>query len=316
MKITDYLSQEKTHVSFEILPPLKGKSIDTIFQLLDPLMEFKPPFINVTYHRSEYIYKKNHDQTFEKVVVRKRPGTVSMCAAIMSKYKIDAVPHLICGGFTKDQTEDALIDLHFLGVKNILALRGDAMKSENVFTPEPSGNARAIDLVQQAMNMNKGIYLEDDLTNGHPTDFCIGVAGYPEKHSEAPNLKADIKHLKAKVDAGASFVVTQMFWDNQAYFDYVDLCRAEGINVPIIPGIKPITNRKQLTTIPRSFNVNLPDALCDAIAKAKTDDDVKQVGIEWCIMQSKQLLQHNVPCLHYYIMSNLAEMLTITRAVL
>ncbi len=316
MKITDYLAQDKTHVSFELLPPLKGKSIDTLYNLLDPLMEFKPPFVNVTYHRSEYIYKKNVDATFEKVVVRKRPGTVSICAAIMNKYKIDAVPHLVCGGFTKDQTEDALIDLHFLGVNNILALRGDAMKSENQFTPEIGGNHRALDLVSQAMNMNKGIYLEDDLSNGNPTDFCVGVAGYPEKHAESPNLKTDILHLKAKIDAGASFVITQMFWDNKAYFDYVAMCRAEGIKVPIIPGLKPLTSKKQLTTIPRSFNVNLPDTLTDAMLQTTTDEQAKQVGLEWCIMQSKELLQKEVPCLHYYIMNNMPEILDISRAVL
>lgn len=317
MKLTEYLQENKTHISFEILPPLKGKSIHSIYNVLDPLMEFQPPFINVTYHRSEYIYKKRADQSFEKVVLRKRPGTVSICAAIMNKYKVEAVPHLICGGFTKDATEDALIDLSFLGVDNVLALRGDAMKSETVFTPEQGGHEYAIDLVRQVSNMNKGIYLEDDLRSGNPTNFCVGVAGYPEKHFEAPNLKTDLKYLKDKIDAGAEYIVTQMFFDNQKYFEFVKACREEGITVPIIPGLKPITTKKQLVNIPRAFNINLPDDLTEAILNAKDDEAIKQIGVEWCTMQSKELLADpQVPCIHYYVMSNVTEIKQIVSSIL
>jgi methylenetetrahydrofolate reductase (NADPH) len=222
MKVIEHLLEaKKTHVSFEILPPLKGKTISSIYDHLDPLMEFKPSFINVTYHRSETMFKKKSDGTFEKVEVRKRPGTVGICAAIMNHYKIDAVPHLICGGFAKRETEDALIDLHFLGVDNVLVLRGDAAKNESSFEPEPDGHRYAIDLLKQVVCLNQGVYLEEDIKNGGKTNFCIGIAGYPEKHFEAPNLETDLMYLKAKVEAGAEYITTQMFFDNQKYFDFV-----------------------------------------------------------------------------------------------
>lgn len=301
MKVIDHINQAKeTLVSFEVLPPLKGKNISSLYNHLDPLMEFKPSFINVTYHRSEHIFKKKLDGTFEKVEIRKRPGTVAICAAIMNHYQIDAVPHLICGGFTKRETEDALIDLNFLGIDNVLVLRGDATKNEASFEPEPNGNEYAIDLLRQVDRLNNGIYLEEDIRNGYRTQFCMGVAGYPEKHFEAPNLEADMKRLKAKVDAGAEYIVTQMFFDNSKYFAFVDKCRANGINVPIVPGLKPLTNKKQLTVIPRIFHVDLPNELIEEMNRTKSDEDAEKVGEEWLIHQSMELKKAGVPVLHYY----------------
>jgi methylenetetrahydrofolate reductase (NADPH) len=301
MKVKDHIEQAKgTLISFEILPPLKGKTINSIYDHLDPLMEFKPSFINVTYHRSEQVFKKKLDGSFEKVEVRKRPGTVGICAAIMNHYKIDAVPHLICGGFNKRETEDALIDLNFLGIDNVLVLRGDAAKNEASFEPETNGNKYAIDLLKQAIDLNHGIYQEEDIREGFRTNFCIGVAGYPEKHFEAPNLQTDLNFLRAKVEAGAEYIVTQMFFDNQKYFSFVQSCREAGINVPIIPGLKPITNKKQLSVIPRTFHVDIPTELSMEIMKCKLDTDVERVGTEWLIEQSKELKKEGVPVLHYY----------------
>jgi methylenetetrahydrofolate reductase (NADPH) len=287
-------------VSFEILPPLKGKTITSIYDHLDPLMEFKPSWINVTYHRSETMFKKKTDGTFEKVDVRKRPGTVGICAAIMNHYNIDAVPHIICGGFTKRETEDALIDLQFLGIDNALILRGDAAKNESSFEPEPGGNKYAIDLLKQVGQLNQGIYLDEDILNGGKTDFCMGVAGYPEKHFESPNFEIDLIKTKEKVDAGAEYIMTQMFFNNQKFIEYVQACRDMGITVPIIPGLKPITNKKQLTILPRIFHVDIPTELSNAINKCKTDAECEQVGTEWLIQQSKELKAAGVPVLHYY----------------
>lgn len=301
MKVIDHLNSGKSPlISFEILPPLKGRSINALWEHLDPLMEFKPSFINVTYHRSESMFKRKADGTFEKVEVRKRPGTVGICAALMNRYKVDAVAHLICGGFTKQETEDALIDLHFLGVNNVLVLRGDAPKNETFFEPEPGGHKYAIELLQQVTNMNNGIYLEEDLKNAVKTDFCIGVAGYPEKHFESPNMQTDLAFLKAKVDAGAEYITTQMFFDNQKYFAFVECCRKAGINVPIIPGLKPISSKKQLNIIPRTFHVDIPEQLSNEIMKCKSDADVELVGTEWLLQQSKELKAAGVPILHYY----------------
>jgi methylenetetrahydrofolate reductase (NADPH) len=263
-------------------------------------MEFKPSWINVTYHRSETMFKKKTDGTFEKVDVRKRPGTVGICAAIMNHYNIDAVPHIICGGFTKRETEDALIDLQFLGIDNALILRGDAAKNESSFEPEPGGNKYAIDLLKQVGQLNQGIYLDEDILNGGKTDFCMGVAGYPEKHFESPNFEIDLIKTKEKVDAGADYIMTQMFFNNQKFLDYVQACRDMGITVPIIPGLKPITNKKQLTVLPRIFHVDIPTDLSNAINKCKTDAECEQVGTEWLIQQSKELKAAGVPVLHYY----------------
>ncbi|MEY3115041.1 MAG: hypothetical protein RL423_1255, partial [Bacteroidota bacterium] len=301
MHVTAHLAKAKdTLVSFEILPPLKGKTITSIYDHLDPLMEFKPSWINVTYHRSETMFKKKTDGTFEKVDVRKRPGTVGICAAIMNHYNIDAVPHIICGGFTKRETEDALIDLQFLGIDNALILRGDAAKNESSFEPEPGGNKYAIDLLKQVGQLNQGIYLDEDILNGGKTDFCMGVAGYPEKHFESPNFEIDLIKTKEKVDAGADYIMTQMFFNNQKFLDYVQACRDMGITVPIIPGLKPITNKKQLTILPRIFHVDIPTELSNAINKCKTDAECEQVGTEWLIQQSKELKAAGVPVLHYY----------------
>jgi len=306
MKVTEYLTkaQGKTLISFEVLPPLKGGSMQAIFDTLDALMEFNPPFIDVTYHREEYIYKVRPSGYYEKAAIRKRPGTVGICAAIMHRYRVDAVPHLICGGFSKDETENALIDLNFLGIDNVLALRGDARRFEERFTPHENGHTYALDLVRQIANMNQGRYLDPDIINGEKTDFCIGIAGYPEKHFEAPNLETDLLYTKKKVEAGAHYIVTQMFFDNKKYFEYVDACRRMGIDVPIVPGLKPITKRYQLTSIPRKFFVNIPQELVAAIQKAPNDEAVRDVGIEWCAQQSRELKAAAVPCLHYYTMGD------------
>lgn len=301
MKVIDHIKEAKsTVISFEILPPLKGKTINSIYDHLDPLMEFKPSFINVTYHRSEQVFKKKADGTFDKVEVRKRPGTVGICAAIMNHYKVDSVPHLICGGFSKQETENALIDLAFLGIDNVLVLRGDAAKNETLFEPEINGHRYASDLLKQVVDLNNGIYLEEDIRDGYKTKFCIGVAGYPEKHFEAPNLQTDLEFLKKKVDGGADYVTTQMFFDNKKYFEYVRLCREVGIDVPIIPGLKPITSKKQLSVLPRTFYVDIPTDLSNEIMRCKTDADVELVGTEWLLQQSRELKAAGIPVLHYY----------------
>lgn len=301
MKVIDHIQQAKsTLVSFEVLPPLKGKGIEALYKHLDPLMEFKPSFINVTYHRSEHVFKKNSDGSFKKVIIRKRPGTESICAAIMNRYNVDTVPHLICGGFSINDTEDALINLRYLGIDNVLVLRGDAAKNETAFEPEPDGHRFASDLLKQVTDLNAGIYLEDDLKGPHKTDFCIGVAGYPEKHFEAPNMLTDLNFLKAKVDAGADYIITQMFFDNEKFYSFVKSCREIGINVPIIPGLKPVYSKKQLTILPKTFHIDLPADLSNEILKCKSDEEVEKVGEEWLLHQSKDLKKNGVPVLHYY----------------
>lgn len=319
MRVTEYFEKAKgnTLISFEVLPPLKGGSMQAIFETLDPLMEFKPPFIDVTYHREEYVYKRRPSGFYEKASIRKRPGTVGICAAIMHRYGVDAVPHLLCGGFTRQDTENALIDLGFLDVQNVLALRGDARKFEGKFIPEKEGHHFAMDLVKQIRDMNNGIYLDDltDNSNTAKTNFCIGVAGYPEKHFEAPNREIDLRYLKEKIDAGANYIVTQMFFDNQKYFDFVDAVRAAGIDVPIVPGLKPLTKLYQLNSIPRLFYIDLPDDLVQAITSAKGEEGRRQVGIEWCIAQSKELKERGVPCLHYYTMGDSSTIQAIAEAV-
>lgn len=317
MKVTDHIKSAngKTLFTIEILPPLKGENIRTLFDNMDPLMEFKPPFIDVTYHREEYVYKKMESGLLEKRSTRKRPGTVGICAAIQNNYKVDTVPHIICGGFTREETENALIDLHFLGIDNVLVLQGDAIKTESRFIPEPDGYKYASELLEQVGKMNKGFYLDDELQNTSPTNFCVGVAGYPEKHFSAPNLKADLKYLKLKVDLGAEYIVTQMFFDNRKYFDFVEECKKAGINVPIIPGIKPITGKGQLTILPKTFHIDIPEELSEAVEKCKDNAAVKEVGIEWCIQQSKELVQQNVPTLHFYSMGKSDPIYRIAKAL-
>ena len=302
MRVTEYIAnRKKTIFSFEIIPPLKGKGIEDLCAGIDPLMEFNPPFINVTYHREEYDYKKMGNGLLKKVSIRKRPGTVGICAALMNRYKVDAIPHIICGGFTKEETESALIDLKFLGVDNILALRGDPMKNESTFVPTEGGNAYALNLIEQINEMNNGQYLYEETKNS-PSNFCIGTAGYPEKHFEAMNLSTDMKHLKKKVDAGAEFIVTQLFYDNEKFFDFVKKCREIGIKVPIIPGIKPITKLRHLSFIPKFFHVNFPESFSNELEKCKTDEEIKRVGIEWTTAQCKELVKADIPVIHFYTM--------------
>ncbi|MCF8407958.1 MAG: methylenetetrahydrofolate reductase [NAD(P)H] [Crocinitomicaceae bacterium] len=315
MKVINHINNSKdTLFSFEILPPLKGKSIQSIFDGIDPLMEFKPKFINVTYHREEYIYKERENGLLEKIAIRKRPGTVGICAAIMNKYDVDAVPHLICGGFSKEETENALIDLQFLGIDNVLALRGDSIKTESTFRPHKDGHAYAVDLINQVSEMNSGNYIVDDVQL-EPTAFCIGTAGYPEKHFESMNMTTDLHYLKGKVDAGAEYIVTQMFFDNEKYFDFVKSCREIGITVPIIPGIKPIKNLNHITFLPKFFKIDFPDQLSNALLKCKDNKAVEQVGIEWGIKQSQELKAAGVPCIHYYTMSNSTSVKAIANEV-
>ncbi len=315
MKVTDHLKvSDETLFSFEILPPLKGKSIQSIFDGIDPLMEFKPKFINVTYHREEYIYKERENGLLEKIAIRKRPGTVGICAAIMNKYQVDAVPHLICGGFGKEETENALIDLQFLGIDNVLALRGDSIKTESNFRAHKDGHEFAVDLIGQIGEMNSGNYLMDDIKL-EPTNFCVGAAGYPEKHFEAMNLSTDLHYLKAKVDAGAEYIVTQMFFDNKKYFAFVDACRAAGIMVPIIPGLKPIKTMRHISFLPKFFHIDYPEALSKELLKCTTNDQVEQVGSEWGIAQSQELKAANVPCIHYYTMSNSKMVKSIAKEI-
>ncbi|MBX2927046.1 MAG: methylenetetrahydrofolate reductase [Saprospiraceae bacterium] len=317
MKVTDYFDKTagQTLISFEVLPPPKGGGMQAIFDSLDPLMEFKPPFIDVTYHREEFVYVQRAGGYFEKISIRKRPGTVGICAAIVHRYGVDAVPHLICGGFTKEDTENALIDLNFLNINNVLAIRGDARKFDGRFVPEEQGHAYALDLVRQIADMNAGKYLDENIENGERTDFCIGVAGYPEKHFEAPNMDLDLAYLKAKVDAGANYIVTQMFFDNAKFFEFVQRCRDMGITVPIVPGLKPITKEPQLSSIARNFYVNLPHDLVSAVHQAKTAEAKRQAGIEWCIAQSKELKAAGAPCLHYYTMGDSKTTRQIAEAV-
>ena len=317
MKLTEHIAKRngKTLFSFELLPPLKGQNFDSISQAIDPLVEFNPATIDVTYHREEIVYKQRADGLLEKRTVRKRPGTVGISAAIKFKYNIDVVPHIICGGFSREETENALIDLYFLGIDNILLIRGDNPTGEKTFRPEPDGNQYALDLVKQACNMNLGIYLEEDIVNAHPTGFCIGVAGYPEKHQEAPNLAADIAHLKAKIEAGASYVVTQMFFDNAAFFRFEKACRDSGITVPIIPGIKPLSTKSQLSALPKTFSIDLPEDLSKEAEKCSDTNQIRALGVEWAITQSKELIEAGVPVLHFYTMGKSDNVQQIARPI-
>jgi methylenetetrahydrofolate reductase (NADPH) len=317
MKITQHIANAngKTLFSFELLPPIKGSNLQGIFNAIDPLMEFNPPFIDVTSSREDHLYKEHASGLLEKVTFRKRPGTVAVCAAIMNKYKVDAVPHLICGGFTKEETEYALIDLQFLGIDNVLVLRGDARKGDASFIPTPGGHCYATELLEQVTNMNNGIYLHEYQDTSYKTDFCIGVAAYPEKHFESPNLKTDFKYLKQKVAGGAEFIVTQMFYDNNKYKEFVTQCRENGINIPIIPGLKPLTTAKQLINLPKIFHIDIPEDLSDAVQACKSDKDVKEVGIEWMINQCKELVEFGAPVLHFYTMGNAEPTKRIAREI-
>ena len=303
MKLTEHIAKaDKTLFSFEILPPLKGGSIDGLFERIEPLMEFNPSFVDVTYHREEFVLRKRSDGSYDKVSIRKRPGTVAICAAIMQRYQVEAVPHIICGGFTRDETENALIDLNFLGIDNVLAIRGDNQHGERNFVPEKKGNKNALELIRQIRDMNNGVYLDEELKNPNPTNFCVGAAGYPEKHIDAMNMDSDLNFLKQKIEAGAEFITTQMFFDNEVYFSFVERCRAAGINVPIIPGIKPITKRKQLFNLPKIFNIDIPVDLAKEMDSVSNDEQAYEVGVRWCIEQCKELQAKGAPVLHFYTM--------------
>lgn len=303
-KIVDHIRKASgnTLFSFEILPPVKGQNIDSLFGAIADLMQFNPPFIDVTYHREEYITKTAADGSMEKITRYKRPGTVALCAAIMHKFKVDTVPHILCGGFNKEDTENALVELDFLGIDNVLALRGDPVKAEGSFRPEHNGNRYASELVSQIQDLNQGIYLHEELTM-KKTNFCIGVAAYPEIHMEALSSDKDLAFLKHKVDLGAEYIVTQMFFDNAKYFEFVDRCRKVGINVPIIPGLKPLVTKKHLEVLPKIFHLEMPEGLVQEVEKASDDKAVAQIGIDWCVMQSRELKKAGVPVLHYYTMS-------------
>jgi methylenetetrahydrofolate reductase (NADPH) len=317
MRVIDIIKQaNKTLFSFELLPPLRGNSISSIYKVIDPLMEYKPSFINVTYHQEEVVYRKHPSGLLEKKTIRKRPGTVAISAAIKNKYaEVEVVPHLICGGFSKEETEYALIDFHYLGIDNILVLRGDAPKNQRTFQPEPNGHAFANELVQQIAEMNCGKFLDDEMQHTFTTNFCVGVAGYPEKHIESPNLATDLRYLKQKIDAGAEFIITQMFFDNKKYFSFVDACRKEGITVPIIPGMKPITTMRELNALPQIFYIDIPEELSREVQKCSTNEEVFNVGIEWGIKQSRELLDHGVPVLHYFTVGISENIRQIAKAI-
>ncbi|WP_372774501.1 methylenetetrahydrofolate reductase [NAD(P)H] [Mangrovibacterium sp.] len=303
MKVIDIINQsDKTVFSFELLPPLKGNDAGSIYRTIDSLIDLDPKYINITTHRDEMIYREMPDGSIKKQVVRKRPGTVAIASAIQHKYGIPVVPHILCGGFTKSETEHVLIDLNFMGIENVLALRGDGLKTDTVFRPDQNGHGNADELVKQIVDLGQGKYLDPDLKNTTPLDFCIGVAGYPEKHFEAPNFETDLAYLKQKVDAGAEYIVTQMFFDNQKYFAFVDHCREVGINVPIIPGIKAISTLTQMTVLPKIFSIDLPQDLVTELRKCRSNADAKVVGTEWAIQQARELVAHNVPSLHLYTM--------------
>jgi methylenetetrahydrofolate reductase (NADPH) len=302
-KITKYFEEAagKTLFSIEIIPPMKGQHLGELMSHIEPLMEFKPPFIEVTYHREEYV-EKIIDGVSKRIPIRKRPGTLGICASIMQRFQIEAVPHVICGGFTKEETEDFLIDLHYLGIENALLLRGDQEKGEAHFVPKPGGHAYANELVEQVAAMNQGILLHEE-TESLPTNFCIGVAGYPEKHIDAVSFDQDLKYLKQKVEAGTDYIVTQMFFDNAKYFDFVKKCREIGIHVPIIPGLKPLATERQLDILPEIFHLEIPTEFVNEARKCANNAAIKQLGIEWAVQQGKELIQAGVPALHFYTMS-------------
>lgn len=318
MKVTEHIQQANgnTLFSFEILPPKKGYKIQTILNHVEPLLQYNPSFIDVTYHREEIIYNEQADGHITKHILNKRPGTLGTCSILQHKFGVDAIPHILCGGFSKTDTENMLIDLDFIGIDNVMALRGDTAAGEVYFTPYPDGHQHANQLVAQINNLKHGKYVSPIIEANHDINFEIGVAGYPEKHIEAPNLQQDLKYLKKKIDAGAAYIVTQMFFDNQVYFDFVDKCRAYGITVPIIPGIKPFSHAKQLSIIPHRFNVDLPQKLIEAIEDAKTPTEIKNIGIKHCIHQCIELLEHQVPVLHFYSMGKSKEIEQIIQEVL
>jgi methylenetetrahydrofolate reductase (NADPH) len=315
MSVIDKINSAKGPLfTFELLPPLKGHSIERVYATIDRLMEFDPAYINFTTHRNEIVYHERPDGLLEKRVVRKRPGTIALAAAVKYKYNIPVVPHILCGGFSKEETENVLIEMNFLGIDDVLALRGDPQKGSRTFIPEKEGHTHTWELVQQIANMNRGKYLEETLEDATPTSFCIGVAGYPEKHVEAPNRQIDMENLKLKVESGASYLVTQMFFDNSKFFRFRDDCRSFGIKVPVIPGIKPITALNDINLLPQTFHIDVPHDLVLALQKCKTDNDAREVGIEWSLVQSKELIREGVPGIHYYTLGRADNIARIVKA--
>ncbi len=300
--------------TFELLPPLKGHSIERIYNAIDRLIEFQPAYINFTTHRNEIIFKERPDGLLEKRVTRLRPGTIALAAAVKYKYNITVVPHILCGGFSKEETENVLIEMNFLGIDDVLALRGDPQRGSRTFIPEKDGHTHTFQLVKQIMDMNNGKYLEDTLEETSPTHFCIGVAGYPEKHFEAPNNMADMENLKCKVDSGASYIVTQMFFDNEKFYQFRDDCKKMGINVPVIAGLKPISALNDIRLLPQTFHIDVPNDLVNAIKKCTTDNEAREVGIEWATMQSKDLIKAGVPGIHYYTLGRSDNVARIVKA--
>lgn len=317
MKVIDILNNSRQpFASFELVPPLKGSDVTRLYDSIDPLMEFAPPFINVTCHRDEVEYVPNADGTYNKMTLAKRPSTIAIVAAIMRRYpSLQIVPHVICGGASRSKVESELLDLHFLGVQNVVALRGDAIPGQRFFIPETDGFSHSSELVALISNLNQGRYLDPTVKNGLPTDFCIGVAAYPEKHYEAANLDTDIQYLKQKVEAGADYIVTQMFFDNNSYFSFVDRLRQAGITVPVIPGLKPISSQRQIDLLPRSFHIDIPQPLVSELRQSKGVDAAYQIGIEWAIQQSRELLAHGAPAIHYYTMAKSDNVCKIVKAV-
>lgn len=303
----------KTAFSFELLPPLKGNGIETVYRTIDTLREFDPKYINITTHRSELVFREKPGGLFERVAERHRPGTVAIAAAVQNKYKIPVVPHIICSGFTKEETEYALIDLQFLGITDLLLLRGDKGKHEKEFSP--TGHRYATELQQQVNKFNQGFFLDGSQMKSKITPFSYGMACYPEKHEEAPNLESDLQYARQKVEAGAEYLVTQMFFDNQKYFDFVAKCKENGIHVPIIPGIKPITLQNQMTVLPKIFHTDIPEAFAAELRKCKSDADAVEVGVEWCIKQAKDLIAHGVPSIHFYSMMATQSVKRVAQAV-
>lgn len=316
-KVIDILNgSQKPFASFELVPPLKGSDVSRLYDSIDPLMEFRPPFINVTCHRDEVEYVPNGDGTYSRLTLAKRPGTVAIVAAIMRRYpELEIVPHVICGGASCSRVESDLLDLHFLGIRNVVALRGDAIPGQRFFIPEADGFSHSNELVAMINDLNKGKYMDPTVKNGLATDFCVGVAAYPEKHYEAANIETDIQNLKRKVEAGAQYIVTQMFFDNDRFFRFVDGCRQAGITVPIIPGLKPMSAKRQIELLPRSFNIDIPQELVKLMSGTRTADEAYQAGIDWCIRQSRELLEHGAPAIHYYTMAKTANVCQIVRAV-
>jgi methylenetetrahydrofolate reductase (NADPH) len=315
MSVIDKLKKSRgTLFTFELLPPLKGHSIERVYKTIDSLIEFQPAYINFTTHRNEITYRERPDGLLEKRVTRLRPGTIALAAAVKYKYNITVVPHILCGGFTKEETENVLIEMNFLGIDDVLALRGDPQRGVRTFIPEKEGHTHTYELVKQIINMNNGKYLEETLIDTTPTNFCVGVAGYPEKHFEAPIMETDLENLKLKIDSGAGYIVTQMFFDNNKFFNFRDECRKTGIDVPVIAGLKPISTLNDINLLPQTFHIDVPNDLVSSIRKCKTDKEAREVGIEWATMQSKELISEGVPGIHYYTLGRSDNIARIVKA--